>query len=106
MTLKNKYQEFFQNLEQYSMIFVHDKHGEKILDEYECPLQVLENFSEKLVINIKFWGKTVKNGAGNQILRYFEPQLNYAFFIAQTYFPPSAFTVNELPKDKYFHWFK
>ena len=28
----------------YALVFLHHKHGEKILDEFECPLQLQENY--------------------------------------------------------------
>lgn len=37
-TINKKYPGVLGNLENYSMVFVHHLHGEKILDEFECPI--------------------------------------------------------------------
>jgi hypothetical protein len=33
-------------IEDHAIIFVHVKYGEKILDEFDCPIQLIENYSE------------------------------------------------------------
>lgn len=36
----------------YSLVFLHSKYGEKILDDYECPIQLLENVEGEFFKNL------------------------------------------------------
>ena len=36
--INTQYNGMFDPVEDYAIIFVHSKYGEKILDEFECPL--------------------------------------------------------------------
>jgi len=53
MTLNKKYSNSFYPVHDFSLIFVHKFHGEKIIDEYDCPLFVIENYEQKFMQNLK-----------------------------------------------------
>ena len=36
--LNSKYNNLFIDVDNYALVFFHKKHGEKILDEFECPI--------------------------------------------------------------------
>lgn len=44
--LNVKYKGSFDPEDNFAIIFIHQKYGEKILDEFECPMRIIENFLE------------------------------------------------------------
>lgn len=45
-SINKQYNGMFEPIEDHAIMFIHQKYGEKILDKYECPLQIIENYSE------------------------------------------------------------
>ena len=86
-TLNRKYPTCFNDTSSYAIVFLHHKHGEKILDEFECPLQLLENFQEKLMgsLSAKLFSRQVTNKEGGSLLKYFDPKASSAFYIKRFY---------------------
>ncbi len=90
MTLNWKYENCFLPPHHFSLIFVHKIHGEKIIDEYDCPLFVAENFETKFFQNIKTslfsWQVTMKKD-GKQLISYFNNKNNedYVFYVKRIY---------------------
>lgn len=44
--INRQYNGIFEPIDDHAIVFVHQKYGEKILDKFECPLQIEENFKE------------------------------------------------------------
>jgi hypothetical protein len=79
----------------FSICFLSEKHGEKTLDLYECPIQVMENFEASKVSFMKsLIGKSVSSKPRNNILRYFEKKDKYAFYIRRVIFDPQDYTLD------------
>ena len=91
--LNKKYKSCFMNITDYSIAFVHYKYGEKIMDEYECPLQLLENLQEKFLGSVahKLFSRKVTTREGESLLRYFDRKASYVFYVKRIFYPSSAY---------------
>lgn len=80
-----------RDIECYRISFVHYKHGEKLLDFDECPLQMIENY-EATGVN-KFFGKKVTKKMNSDILDYFEGK-THVFYVKRVVYKPKDFKLD------------
>jgi len=83
-----------RDIESFRICFVSEKYGEKILDLYECPLQVIENhLDSKESLFKKFIGKRVTKKPRKNIIEYFKEK-NYMLYVRRVMFGPDDFSLN------------
>jgi hypothetical protein len=77
----------FAPLEDHAIVFYHIKFGEKILDAFECPLQILKNCTEesgffKNIASKVFSSRKVQNSQNvKSIITFLEKEVQQCFFI-------------------------
>jgi len=88
-----------RDINTYRVCFVSEKYGEKILDHYECPIQVIQNYEAEwkgssFVRNWVGVGKRIKNKPRSYILRYFNSKNKYIFYVRRVIFTPDDYELN------------
>jgi hypothetical protein len=83
-----------RDIDSFRVCFLSEKYGEKVLDLYECPWQVQENFeASKASFMQRFVGHSVTSKPRNNTLRFFEPKNKYAFYVRRFIFHPEDYTL-------------
>lgn len=84
---------FIRDINAFRICFVTEKYGEKILDEYECPCQVIETYEASSGSLLKSMiGKRVTKKPRANIIHYFGEK-NTMFYMRRIIFHPHDFTL-------------
>lgn len=86
-----------RDIDRYRICFVHCKHGEKLLDWYECPLHLVENYDVS-GFSLKLFGKKVTKKMSKEILEFFDGK-SHVFYVKRVIFHPEDFSFDFRMKD-------
>lgn len=85
-----------RDIDAYRVSFVHNKYGEKLLDNDEWPLNMIENFESHGIT--KLFGKKVTKKMSSDILDFFDSK-SHIFYVKRVVFKPQDYSLEFRMKD-------